>query len=260
MRLIRARLFVIAAIALQGVLVDRLCAVQFGAGGLSVRVSETSFDKGSFGQLTVIAARKKAEDSLQAYLTLIDKAAGLTKAQRSKLDLAGQIDIHRFFSDYASAKRAMTFGIVPRNDLQATLVRMRKVALPMVSRYASGLHVESSLLAKMLATTLEEDQRASVTEMLRERKKLIYANHIRMTLAMIDHRIPLTEKERSTITTLLLSRTDPPESYGASTTSPFQVLARMGQIEDALRELFSDEEELVISEMIRVGIAVAQNQ
>lgn len=254
MRLIRARLFVIAAIALQGVLADRLCAVQF------VRVSETSFDKGNFGQLTVIAARKKAEDSLQAYLTLIEKAGGLTKAQRIKLDLAGQIDIHRFFSDYASAKRAMMFGSVPRSELQATFAGMQKVVQPMVSRYASGLHGESSLLAKMLATTLEENQRASVSEMFRERKKLIYANHIRMTLAMIDRRIPLTEKERSTITTLLLSRTDPPESYGASTTSLFQVVARMGQIEDTLRELFSDEEEVVISDLIQAGIAAAKNQ
>jgi hypothetical protein len=246
--------WVAAGLLMQGVIAGPLSAVQFGGGRAQVRVSETAFDKSNFGQLTVIAARNKAEESLRTYLMLIQKAAALTPEQRNKLELAGRIDIHRFFSDYASAKRTVTFGLLTSEELQQTFLQMQQAVQPMATRYEAGLYDESSLLAKTLVTTLGPDQREKLSDLFEERKRTQYEHQIRLTLAMIDHKLPLTQKERITITTLLLTKTDPPTPAPSPKRLVFPVLRQMASIEQELLELFtSDEEAAVIRELIQVG-------
>ena len=250
----------LTALMAQCLFVDRLFAFQVVFAGQTVQISEGSFDKSNFGQLSQLAAKKKTEDLLEAQIALIDKAADLTGAQRSKLELAGQIDIHRFFSQYECVKRTITFGSIPRHEWQAQLTQMRQKIDPMMLQYAQGLHEESSLFGKTAAMTLDADQYASVRRLRQERAKSTYANYIRVTLAMIDRMVPLTQVQRSTISTLLLSKTDPPRSHGSSTMQLFGVLNQMGQIEDEIHQLFSEQEWNVISRLIKTAKAATSKQ
>lgn len=244
---------VAAGLLLPGIFASSLLAVQVGNLGAQIRVSETSFDKSNFGQLTVIAARNKAEDSLQTYLTMIDQDASLSDQQRDKLRLAGRLDIHRFFADYARAKRGFAFGRVAVQGWQEELLRLRTAVRPLADRYVAGLHDESSLFSKTLYSTLDADQRLVVERLFRERKRARYQHLIRLTLAMIDYRLPLTEQERTTITELLLTKTEPPGYASSSVGLVFLVLGQMASIEDELRDHLSDEDLAVLVELIRTG-------
>lgn len=244
----------IAAVLLLHVLVaDRLHAVQFTPAQAQVRISETSFDKSNFGQLSLIAARNQAEDSLQTYLRLIDEAASLTAEQREKLELAGRIDIHRFFTEYENLKRPVNFGLTTIEEWRQTVPALQKSVQPLAARFASGLHDDSSLLAKTLVTTLQPAQQQKVDKLLEDRKRLRYEHQIRIALAMLDFQIPLTQSERTKIKTWLLTKTQPPDHYSASVPISVQILIQMAQIEDDLQELLAEEEAAAMRILIRAA-------
>ena len=129
----------------------------------------------------------------------------------------------------------------------------RDEALPLKTRYHQGLHGETSLFAKTLSTTLSAEQNRSVEELFQKRARNVYLNDIRVTLAVIDRIVPLTRKQRSGISKLLISRTQPPASYAASTAPIQQVLSRMAQVEQELREVFPENEWVVISKLVQTS-------
>ena len=223
----------------------------------TVQFSEASFDKNNFEQLTAIGARKKCEDSLEASLGLVHAVANLSDAQRAKLELAGQIDIHRFFSDYQIAKQGLRFGSLPRNAWTDMFSKAEKRISPLRDHYARGLHGDASLFQKTLVSTLDQTQYDQVDQLFRERKQNEYARYIRITLAMIDRKVPLTVQQRDTITELLLTKTDPPESYGPANTPIYKVLSQLALILEDLQELLSDSEMHVVKELITAGEAAA---
>jgi hypothetical protein len=185
----------------------------------------------------------------------VENAYLLTSDQKTKLELAGEIDIHRFFFDYAIAKQGLKFGTIPRDQWQTQFAAAQKKILPLKTRYSNGLHGESSLFDKTMTTVLDKQQNESVQALFRERERLRYANYIQATLKFVDRRIPLTASQRSTISELLLTHTKPPESFGTSSTPLYVVLSRMGKIEDELGEVFSDKEMVVIRQLILSGTA-----
>jgi len=223
-----------------------------------VQLTEKTFDNNAFGKLTVIGAEIKCSESLQARIELLEKATELTDAQRRKLELAGQLDIQRFFDGYESIKRRFKFGTMPRNEWQATVARMQAEVKPFKTRYETGIHGKTSLFAKTLTNTLDQDQRTSVQTLDQARANRAYTNYIRYTLASIDLKFPLSKKQRETISELLLERTTPPESYGPLLHPTYHVISRMAQIEDQIRVLFSDEEWAVIEPLIEVATKAVQ--
>ncbi len=218
-----------------------------------VQLAEKTFDQNAFGKLTVIGAEIKCSESLQARIELLQKATELTAAQRRKLELAGQLDIERFFASYESIKRRFKFGSMPRNEWQAAVAKMQAEVKPFKTRYEAGIHGETSLFAKTLANTLDHDQLTSVQTLDQVRANRAYANYIRYTLASIDLKLPLSRKQRETISELLLEHTTPPESYGPLLHPTYHVISRMAQIEDRIRVLFSDQEWAVIEPLIEVA-------
>jgi hypothetical protein len=223
-----------------------------------VQFTEKTFDQNSFGTLTVIGAERKCHESLQAQIELLEKAVEISDVQRSKLELAGQIDIERFFASYEDIKRKFKFGSMPRNEWQAAIARMQAEAKPIKEKYEAGIHDESSLLAKTMTKTLDADHLTSVRTLHQVRANRTYANYIRYTLAFIDPKIPLTKLQRDTITELMLRKTTPPDSYGSSLQPAYRVLSRMARIEDQIRDLFSDQEWAVIGELIKRAKAEAE--
>jgi hypothetical protein len=220
---------------------------------VSVRFNEQAFDKSNFSQLTMLTARKRCEDLLQVSLDLVDQAAALTATQKSKLELAGQIDIHRFFASYQQIRQNIPTGEIANKEWQTRLEELRDEVLPLKKRYHQGLHGEASLFAKTLSTTLRAEQSRNVDQLLEKRARNMYLNDIRVTLAAVDRIVPLTRKQRSHISKLLISRNPPPASYRTATTPIRQVLLRMVEVEEEIRGVFSEQEWMVIGKLIRAG-------
>jgi hypothetical protein len=189
---------------------------------------------------------------------LLEKATELSDPQRSKLELAGQLDIQRFFASYEDTKRSYKFGRMPRDQWRAAVARMQAEAKPFKAKFEAGIHGKSSLYAKTLANTLDQDQLTSVQTLDQVRAHRTYANYIRYTLAFIDPKVPLSKQQRETISELLLQHTTPPESYGTMLVPAYRVLSRMAQIEERIRGLFSDQEWAVIEPLIKRGKAAAE--
>lgn len=219
-----------------------------------VQFTEQSFIQNVFGnQRSYAAARKYAEQALLVQIEFVENAVVLTEAQRSKLELAGHGDIHRFFNDYERVKRGMTFGGIPRDEWQAVWQRTQ----PLATRYKAGLHGSKSLFAKTVASTLESDQRNSFQEMKKDRDVAIYIDNIRMTLSMVDRKVPLTRRQRETITELLVNETTPPDFYGQANMHFYVVLFQMAKLpEEDLKSNFSVAEWRVLKAMLQQAKAM----
>ena len=219
-----------------------------------VRFTEQSFVQNVFGsRRSYSQARDYVEQALQVQVDFVDDAVSLTPQQRSKLELAGQGDIQRFFNDYEEVKRGMTFGNIPRDEWQAVWQK----AQPLSTRFAAGLHGRRSLLKKTLTSTLGPEQLEQFTAVKAERDRLIYQDNIRMTLSMVDRKVPLTKQQRDQITQLLLAKSSPPEFYGQSSMRFYAVLIELAKMpQDELRELFSETEWRVIDGLMRQARAM----
>jgi hypothetical protein len=237
---------------------DRATAFQPARVQQLVQFTEKTFDQISFGSLTAIGAERKCGESLQARMELLEKAVVISDAQRGKLELAGQLDIERFFAGYEGIKRKFKFGRMPQNEWRATVTRMQAEAKPMKAKFEAGIHGKSSLFAKTLTKTLDPDQLTSLQTLDQVRANRTYANYIRYTLAFLDPKVPLTKLQRETIIELMLQETTPPDSYGTSLQPAYRVLSRMAQIEDPIRDLFSDQEWARISEILKRAKAAAE--
>ncbi len=216
-----------------------------------IQLTEQSFVQNVFGnQRSDVAARQHAEQSLQVRIDFIGEAIQLTDAQRSKLELAGQGDIHRFFTDYQRVKRSMTFGGIPRDKWQQVWQKTQ----PLSARYTDGLHGPRSLLAKTVLSTLDADQRTRFATLQKDHDIAIYSDHIRMALAMIDRKVPLTRGQRNDLTDLLVRDTSPPEYYGQTSMHFYVVLGRMSELrEKDLKQIFSDTEWPLIKGLMQQG-------
>ena len=212
---------------------------QFRFANQMVTFSEASFDKSTFDRLTMLGARKKCEDSLQAELEHVAAAMKLGPEQMKKLELAGRIDIHRFFEEYKAIKRTLPFGTVNRDQWQATFGKAQEAVGPLRERFTSGLHGEDSLFMKAIHSTLGESQRRKLASAMADQALETYRNQIRVTLALLDRRTPMTEDQRSRILDLMVRKTEP---IRGDAYFQMKVLTRMGQVEEELRQILTPEE------------------
>ncbi len=215
--------------------------------------SEISFDKNNFKQLSIDEARRECGDKLLARISLIDSAASLRDPQRDEMTIAGQIDIHRFFAQYAAVKRTMRFRGLSKNEWAAQYSRVEVEMRPLRERFQGGLHDDASLLTKACKSILDKQQQARVEDFFQQRAKATYSDYIRVTLAYVDRTVPLTTRQRSRITELILLHTDPPKSYGLEFNPVFTVLSKMSEIETELLGEFSDEEWVIMTQVLRAG-------
>ncbi len=221
-----------------------------------IQFTEQSFIQNVFGnQRSYAAARKYTDEALQIQIDFVASAVQLSDQQREKLELAGQGDIHRFFNEYERVKRGMTFGGIPRDEWQAV---WRKTQ-PLSTKFAAGLHGPKSLFAKTVSSALDDHQRAEFDEMKETRDIAIYVDNIRMTLSMLERKVPLTRKQRDTIIELLVDETEPPDYYGQASMHFYVVLVQMAKMpQEKLKPVFSNDEWQVIDGMLRQAKAMEQ--
>ncbi len=245
-----------------GIILISCCLAALPAGAVQVALAaddliqftEQSFIQNVFSnQRSYVAARQHCQQALKVHIDFIDNAVALNEAQRDQLELAGLGDIHRFFTEYERVKRGMTFGGIPRDEWQAVWQRTQ----PLAARYAAGLHGPKSLFSKTIASALDADQQARYEVIKKERDVAIYIDHIRMTLSMIDRKIPLTETQRDSVIDLLVKHTAPPVFYGQSTLHFYVVLGQMANLPaNELKPIFTETEWPIVDGMLRQARAM----
>ena len=218
-----------------------------------VHFGEESFDKTTFSQMTQLEARERCLESLGETIAMIQRTVDLTPAQRDKLVSAGELDIHRFFSHYNAVKRKIPFGSVPRDQWQTLSMESRSAARPFSRRFLQGLHGEGSIFQKTMQSLLDEGEVAQVQRAGEAAARDHYAEHIDAALLVVGRQVGLSPEKRQLIRSKLLDQTQPPAMFGTSLMPLYFVLANMGEIEDDLRKLFSDEEWRTLSKLIEAG-------
>lgn len=200
-------------------------------------------------QNSTVGARETADNALGVHVDFVALIGTLSDAQRAKLELAGQGDIHRFFDDLEVCLRTAPTG-------QITMERWNEVwqeLQPLQTRYAAGLHGPDSLFCKTIPSTLDDEQRAAYQELETERRRRHYAALVKATLSAIDGQIPLTTKQREQITSVVMEKTKPPRTFGQSGSSYYMVLFLMSHIEVDLEPLFEKNEWELMKRILQQG-------
>jgi len=183
-------------------------------------------------------AREYCEQILAARIRGIAQACSLTEEQRAQLALAGKGDISRFFNRFNAMLRTCKMGKISQQEWQENWQAIQ----PYRTEFTQGLHNRGSLFAKSLAYTLgdqiDEWEKASA-----EQQRRAFRADIKIVLAQLDCGLPLTEQQRSQLTTLLMSQEI---SRGYTINAQYRaylVLYRMSQIpEEELRPIFWENE------------------
>ncbi|MCG8648238.1 MAG: hypothetical protein MI861_00305 [Pirellulales bacterium] len=219
-----------------------------------IQFTEQSFIQNIFrNQQSFASARKHCEQALKVQIDFVENSVTLTDQQRRKLELAGRGDIHRFFTDVQRVKRGIKFGGIPRDQWQQVWQKTQ----PLQARYSAGLHGSNSLFAKTISAALEPSQRETFAATKRKREQAIYEDNIRMALSMLDRKVPLTRRQRLTVTELMLKETSPPTFYGEASMHFYVVLFQMTQVpQDELKSIFADNEWQVVDGMLRQAKAM----
>ena len=134
--------------------------------------------------------------------------------------------------------------------------------LPTPSRKTGGAFVAKSQANPRGNTTigiaatdapLNDDQLAKVHQMSAARAREQYRTYIGVALTIIERKVPLTIAERTKIIELMLEKTDPPESYGDSTTPIRKVLEQMVQIESELEQMLAPDEWKIFGAILQIN-------
>jgi len=220
-------------------------------GANQIRYPEESWNQQIFG-IQPAEARVLARRGLQLRLEAMDRAVSLSEPQRSKLALAGEGDIHRFFAEYERVRDGCTFGQISRDDLQKLMTK----AQPLQKRYQSGLHGRGSLFDKTVASLLTGQQRERLDAMRKERRRREYRDRIRIALMILDRKLPMTAAQREELTELLIEHTPPPRRYGNQNAQLAMVLGQFAKLpNDRLRAVFGDDQWGVMQSVIETNAA-----
>lgn len=249
--LITAVSFVVAACGI-GASESRGQVVMNALGANQIRYPEESWGRQIFGNQPAETARVLARRGLQLRLEAMDRAVSLSEPQRSKLELAGEGDIHRFFAEYERVRDSCTFGQISRDDLQKLMTK----AQPLQKRYQSGLHGRGSLFDKTVASLLTGQQRERLDTMRKERRRREYRDRVRIALMILDRKLPMTAAQREELTELLIEHTPPPQRYGNQNAQLAMVLGQFAKLpNDRLRAVFDDDQWGVMKSVIETNAA-----
>jgi hypothetical protein len=177
---------------------------------------DENFDMWLFGNNAARGGRGR--DTIAAQLSLqiheIDRRCTLTEAQKTKLLLAGQGDIKRFYDRVAEAKKTFDRLKNDRNKIGEVFQEIQ----PLQARINAGIFGDGAFFAKCVAKTLTTAQVDEYTRATRERRAYRYRAKVELTVAMLDDAVGLTADQRARLVDLIVDQTTPPRIFGQNDT------------------------------------------
>ncbi|MEZ5941989.1 MAG: hypothetical protein R3C18_11395 [Planctomycetaceae bacterium] len=206
------------------------------------------FESNGFNSGQGQTGRQRVEVSLTARCQQLDATAHLDELQREKLRLAGQYDIQRFFNDVDAARRQTSMGQISQEELN----RIYQSVQPLSQRFQMGLNGRGSLFEKTIRTTLTEEQLAIYEAQELERDRRRYESLVRGSIAMLELSMPLTQKQREKVISLMMEESPPTLTFGNSYYQLLIPIRHMSRIPDKkLRTVFNDVEMNVLKDLFR---------
>jgi hypothetical protein len=153
-------------------------------------------------------ARNKLDSSLLVRIQDLERACGITEAQKQKLRLAGRGDIKRFFDKVEALKRKFQQG---QNEPNTNIWQEIQ---PLQVELNTGLFGDDSLYAKTIRRTLSADQAARFDSVSRERKSFRFRATVEWFVAHLDKGLGLTDLQRQRFVELLVNEAEPPKKFG----------------------------------------------
>ncbi len=161
------------------------------------------FDSWVFGGMSATLAKARLENTLSQRIELLKQQCELTTEQVSKLELAKRGDIARFFQQVDAIRQ----GVGEQRPDRANMAELSKAISPVQQRWNSGLVTKDSLFVSILKGVLSEDQKDRLSQEGKRRIEERSRFHAMSMIKMIEHSIPLTEKQRQQLLTHVLERT-----------------------------------------------------
>lgn len=158
------------------------------------------------GQAKFSTARKTLQKKLDAKLKVMTRVCKVTEAQRMKMNLAGQGDIHAFMRECEVIQR----GFDPQDQNQINNIWQE--VQPLRNKFNGNLFGQESMFERVLASCLSEDQYDSMRKREAETRKFAIETSIRQMISQIDEASPLTNENRDKLTELLVKEIPVPAS------------------------------------------------
>lgn len=216
-------------------------------------LNEPQFAQWAFGAQDTSAVRSRLESFLTIKIEAIDRACGLTEAQKNKLRLAGKGDIKRLWDRVEEKKRK--YLNVPHdqekiNEIVQDLQPLRTIA-------SGEPFTEGTFFAKTLHSMLTGDQLARFESAARDKALFRYRAKVDLVIATLDQMAGFSEKQRQELRQLVLEETQPPQKFGQYDYQvAFIQIARLP--EEKLKGLFDDTQWRVLKRRLDQARAMEQ--
>jgi hypothetical protein len=155
-------------------------------------------------------ARGRLESALAIRIDDVERACGISEAQKKKLKVAGQGDIKRFYDRVEDVKRKfvrMSTGLEPN-------VNIWQDVQPMQNEIYIGLFGDDSMLHKTIQKTLSDEQRARYDALIAQRTQERRHATIELFIGHLDKALGLTDDQRTRLTSLFEREIPPPLKMG----------------------------------------------
>jgi hypothetical protein len=154
-------------------------------------------------------ALREIDSQAKLQIEAIDRVCSLSKGQELKLELAADRDIKKFRDQYEALKSKFQNTKQNPNNLTSVYTAIA----PLQQQWNAGILGESSMLNKVIESTLTGEQWTAYQNELSQRKNYRYRAKIKLALAALESTIPLSDEQREQFEKLLVAETKPPKKF-----------------------------------------------
>ncbi len=153
-----------------------------------------------FNGRTETAVRQGLNSQAEQRLMQLKEFCDLTEEQTAKLKFAAAGDVNRFFLEVAKVRKSTKN--LDQND-QNAVQEAWQVISPLSERLQQGIFNDGSLFAKVMASTLDEQQIATYKRLLKEQVDRKHHALVMSAVSTIEESIPMVDGQREKLVALL---------------------------------------------------------
>ena len=136
---------------------------------------------------------------------MIDRLCELDEEQRSKLNLAGDADVTRFFRDVAKIRKKVDALELDGNQ-RDEINQVWEIVSPLQVKTNEGLFTDKSLFQRVMRSVLSEEQQDLYAAELQRNQRRRCRALTRINVAEIERSMPLLSEQREKLLELLDSQ------------------------------------------------------
>jgi hypothetical protein len=198
--------------------------------------TDENFDQWVFGNGRNYTSFRASVDSLLAMqIEELDRACGLTDAQRAKLMLAGRGDLKRILDAYDDKKKKFRATGGDQNRINEIFQDIQ----PLQQMIAAGPFGEGSIFAKSISRTLDPAQAERFEKVATEKRTYRYRARVELAVNLLDGYVGMTADQRRRLVKVIVDETRSPRKFGRQDYQVVMLLA--SKVPEAkIRPIFDD--------------------